>query len=68
MHLWLDGQKIFLWRYRNFCSAEEAAKRAGISVSTFLRAENGRGRVTLQTARKLAALLGVSTQELERAQ
>ncbi len=67
MNIKLDGERIFEWRYQNFVTAEEAAGRAGISVTTFLRAENGRGAVTLQTARKIAALLGVDTTELERA-
>lgn len=67
MRVELDGQKIHAWRYRNFVTAEEAAERAGISVTTFLRAENGKGAVTLQTARKIARVLGVTSQELERA-
>jgi transcriptional regulator with XRE-family HTH domain len=67
MHVELDGQKIFDWRYRNVVTAEEAAQRAGVSVSTFLRAENGRGAVTLQTARKIARLLDVEPRSLGRA-
>jgi DNA-binding XRE family transcriptional regulator len=66
MHVKLNGQRIFDWRWRNFVTAEEAAGMAGISVSTWLRVENGKGAVTLKTARKLAALLGVTIQELER--
>ncbi len=68
MHVELDGQKIFEWRYRNFATAEEAVRRAGISVSTFLRAENGRGAVARRTARKIARLLDVEPKTLERAQ
>ena len=43
------------------------ARQAGISPQTLLRAENGKGAVTLETARKLADLMGVTTQALERA-
>ena len=66
MKVELDGEKIFGWRYWEGVSAENAAQRAGVSVSTFLRAENDKGAVTPQTARKIAALLGVDTAELER--
>ncbi len=66
MYVELDGQQIFDWRWRIGATAEKAAEMAGVSVSTWLRVENGRGAVTLETACKLADLMGVTTQELER--
>jgi DNA-binding XRE family transcriptional regulator len=63
----LDGQQIFDWRWRSGRTQEQMAALAGISPQTLLRAENGKGAVRLQTARKLASVMGVTTQELERA-
>ena len=62
----LDGKRIFEWRYGNFATAEEAAEMAGISLSTWLRAENGKGAVRLQTARRIARVLGTTSQALEK--
>jgi DNA-binding XRE family transcriptional regulator len=67
MNVWLDGQQIFDWRWRLGVTQEQMARQAGISPQTLLRAENGKGAVTLKTARRLADLMGVTTQALERA-
>lgn len=66
VHLELDGGKIFDWRWRNFATAEQAAEMARTSLSTWLRAENGKGAVTLRTARKIASVMGTTAQALER--
>ena len=66
MNVWLDGSKIFDWRWRLGVTQEQMARQAGISPQTLLRAENGKERVRLETARKLADLMGVTTQALER--
>jgi DNA-binding XRE family transcriptional regulator len=67
VHVKLDGERIFAWRWRSGATAEKAAEMAGVSGSTWLRVENGRGAVMLETARKLADLMGVTTQALARA-
>lgn len=67
MYVELDGQQIFDWRWRSGRTQEQMAAPAGISPQTLLRAENGKGAVRLQTARKLASVMGLTTQELERA-
>ena len=67
MYVELDGQQTFDWRWRSGRTQEQMAALAGISPQTLLRAENGKGAVRLQTARKLASVMGVTTQELERA-
>jgi DNA-binding XRE family transcriptional regulator len=66
MNVRLDGQQIFDWRWRIGATAEKAAEMAGVSVSTWLRVENGRGAVTLETARKIARLLEAAPKALER--
>ena len=66
MYVELDGQQIFDWRWRLGVTQEQMARQAGISPQTLLRAENGKERVRLETARKLADLMGVTTQALER--
>jgi DNA-binding XRE family transcriptional regulator len=67
VHVELDGEQVFLWRWRNFCTQEQMAERAGIAPTTLRRAENGQGAVTRSTARKLAHVMGVELAELVRA-
>jgi DNA-binding XRE family transcriptional regulator len=61
----LDGERIFAWRWRSGATQERMAEMAGISPSTLRRAENGRGAVTLDTARKIARVLEMETEFLE---
>ena len=51
-------------RQRLFLSAEELAHRAGISVFTVNRIENGHSRAKFSTIQKLARALGVSPEQL----
>jgi DNA-binding XRE family transcriptional regulator len=67
VHVELDGEQVFLWRWRNFCTQEQMAERAGIAPTTLRRAENGQGAVTSRTARKIAHVMGVEPKAIERA-
>ena len=51
-------------RQRLFVTQEELAERAGITVSTLSRLENGLQRPRISTVRKLAEALGVAPEEL----
>ena len=66
MHVELDGEKVFEWRYWNAVTQEQMAEMAGIAPSTLRRVENGGGAVTLHTARKIARVLEVEPRALGR--
>ena len=67
MHVELDGQKIFEWRYWQAATQEQMAQMAGMAPGTLRRVENNRGAVTLGTARKIARVMGVAPKSLGRA-
>lgn len=54
------------WRMLRAMTQGELAQAADISRATVARAETG-GAISMQNVRKLAAALGISVEELQRA-
>ncbi len=52
------------WRERRALTQRELAAKAGMTVSTVNRIENGLQRPRISTVRKLAEALGVAPEEL----
>jgi transcriptional regulator with XRE-family HTH domain len=51
-------------RQRRGDSQEAVARRAGISITTYVRIENGHNQPSIPTLRKVADALGVEVAEL----
>ena len=59
MYVEMDGSKIRNMRGRRAFTGEAFARAAGVSPKTLRRVERNRGPVTVSTARKIGAALGV---------
>jgi transcriptional regulator with XRE-family HTH domain len=60
----IDGEKLRELREGKFLSHRELATRAGVSPTTVLNLEAGKGEPQRRTIRKLAQALGVNPTEL----
>jgi transcriptional regulator with XRE-family HTH domain len=59
MHVALDGSRVRHMRGSHGFDGATFARRAGVSPETLRRVERNRGPVTVSTARKIGAALGV---------
>lgn len=55
---------LHAWRLRRGFSQQELATRAGMSKTTIVNLEGGKGRANFVSIRKLAAALDISREEL----
>lgn len=55
------------WRVKRLMAQAEVAEKSGMSRSAITRAEQGDAAVNYANIRKIAAALGISTDELLRA-
>ena len=60
----VNGEKLRTLRDEHFLSHRELANRAGVSPTTVLNLEAGKGEAQRRTIRKVAEALGVEPQQL----
>ena len=58
------GQNIRRLRLSKGIKAQWVANQLGINISTYCNLEAGRGKIDLDRAARIAALLGVSVQDI----